>query len=238
MANVRRLARKIGVDVSVDGTTWLVLPGKVDNAPQINPNIVDATDTDTDGNTAKEITLQDGQLVVKYNSLSSGGTPNAAQELVQACEGQFGDSARLYVRYYDTDGGSRGFQYRAIVKVQYSKTAVADLREVTVTFDSDGTITKLTQSQINTIVAALGTTVPVITSASQTGTGVGSQVKLVGAGFTGTTAVKFGATAATTYTVVSDSVIVANVPTGGTGAVALTVTNGAGTSAGFNFTVS
>lgn len=233
--NVRRLARSIAVDVSVDNATWLNLPGRTDNAPQLDPQTQDATDVDTDGWTSAEITLQSGNLVIKYNALSNGGTPNPAQELVEACVGQFADSARLFVRWYDRDGGTRGYTARSIVKVQYSKTGVADLREVTVTFQLDGTVTKMTPAQIT---AALGNaSLPVITGASQSGAGVGSQVKLVGANFTGATSVKFGATAATTYTVVSDSVIVANVPTGGTGAESLTVTTAAGVSAGFNFTV-
>lgn len=235
MANTRRLARNIGVDISTDDVTYLNLPGRTDNAPQLDPQTQDSTDVDTDGFTSAEITLISGQLVVKYNSLIAAGVPNAAHELVENCIAEFGDSARLYVRWYDKDGGTRGYKARSIVKVSYSKTGVADLREVTVTFQLDGTVTKLTSAQITS--AINNSALPAISSAKQSGTGVGSQVTITGANFTGATAVKFGATSATQYTVISDSVIVAVVPTGGTGAVSLTVTTAAGVSSGFAFTV-
>lgn len=236
MSNVRRLARSIAVDVSTDGVTWLNLPGRIDNNLNFTPNKVDSTDVDTNGWTSAEITLYSGTVVVKYNTLSNAGTPNPAQELIEGCIGQFGDSARLYVRAYDKDGGSRGWTGRAIVEVSFSKTGVADLREVTVTFTFDSGATKMTGAQITT--AINNTALPVITAASQSGTGVGSNVKITGTGFTGATAAKFGATSGTALTVVSDSVIVVAVPTGGTGAQTLTVVTPAGTSNGLAFTVS
>lgn len=60
--------------------------------------------------------------------------------------------------------------------------------------------------------------------------GGGTVVTLEGTGFTGTTAVDFGATPATAFTVVSDSEITATSPAG-TGTVNVTVTNADGTSA-------
>lgn len=235
MSNVRRLARNIAVDISTDNATWLRLPGRVDTSPQITPNKQDSTDYDTNGWSAATITLQSAVLTVKYNRLIDSGTPNAVQATIDACVGQFGATSEVYVRWYDLDGGTEGWTGQAIVEKQRSKTGVADLREEQITLTVNGQLTAMTSAQIT---AAIGnSSVPVITSASQSGTGVGSQVKIVGANFTGASAVKFGATSATQYTVVSDSVIVAVVPTGGTGAVALTVTTTAGTSAGFNFTV-
>ena len=44
---------------------------------------------------------------------------------------------------------------------------------------------------------------------------VGTQVSILGQGFTGSTAVSFGGVNATTFTVVSDNYVTANVPTGG-----------------------
>jgi hypothetical protein len=63
----------------------------------------------------------------------------------------------------------------------------------------------------------------------------GAVVTLTGTGFTGATAVNFGATPATFYGVFSDSLIVAVAPPG-TGTVPVTVTTAAGTSAGVSFT--
>jgi subtilisin-like proprotein convertase family protein len=61
---------------------------------------------------------------------------------------------------------------------------------------------------------------------------VGTAVTVSGAGFTGATAVTFGGTPATSFTVVSDTQITATVPAGATtGLVSVAVGNGAGVSA-------
>jgi hypothetical protein len=230
--DVRRLARSISVDVSTDGTTWLNLPGRVDNSPQITPNKVDSTDVDTGGFTSSEITLQSGVLTVKYNALSNGGTPNPAQELVRACVAQFGDSARLYVRWYDNDGGSDAWSARAIVEVQRSKTGVADLMEIQATFTLDGAITAIS----NPYSAALA---PVLISATPSAVAVGGIVKITGQHFTGTvatTGVKFGGVNATSWIVVSDSTIVAVMPAGSAGSAVVLVTNATGASNSLSYT--
>lgn len=78
--------------------------------------------------------------------------------------------------------------------------------------------------------------VPFITSALPSGAAAGSQVTITGTGFTGATAVKFGATNATSFVVVDDRHIVAVVPAGSAGAANITVTTPAGTSAAFVYT--
>lgn len=78
--------------------------------------------------------------------------------------------------------------------------------------------------------------VPVVTSALPSGAAAAALVTITGAGFTGATAVKFGATAATAFTVVSDSIIVATMPAGSAGAANITVTGPGGTSAAFPYT--
>lgn len=59
----------------------------------------------------------------------------------------------------------------------------------------------------------------------------GTTVTITGCGFTGATAVKFGATSATTFTVVSDTQITATSPAHATGKVDVTVTTPSGSSA-------
>ena len=234
MTDNRRLARSIAVDISSDDITYLNLPSRVDNAPQLDPQTVDSTDVDTDGFTSAEVVLISGNLVAKFNSLINAGTPNPAHELVEGCVGQFGDGARLWVRWYDTDGGTRGYKARAIVKVQYSKTGVGDLREVTVTFQLDGTVTKLTAGEI---AAAIGNAdVPVITSVTPAGVGTGGLVTIKGLHFTGASAVTIHAIAMTHYEVISDTVISAVLPSDAAGAEPVIVTTPAGPSAAFTYT--
>jgi hypothetical protein len=75
--------------------------------------------------------------------------------------------------------------------------------------------------------------VPLILSAGPTAIAVGGVVTITGTGFVGTvptTGVKFGATNATSWSVVSDQVIVAVMPAGGAGAANIVVTNAVGAS--------
>ncbi|WP_159926814.1 MULTISPECIES: S-layer family protein [Nocardia] len=79
---------------------------------------------------------------------------------------------------------------------------------------------------------------PVVASAvpsSGPATG-GNTLPLVGNGFTGATAVRFGATPASSYTVVSDTQITAVAPAGAAGPVAVTVATAGGTSNGVTYT--
>ena len=60
---------------------------------------------------------------------------------------------------------------------------------------------------------------------------MGRPVIITGSGFTGATAVKFGATVATAFTVNSDSQVTATSPIGSAGTVDITVATANGTSA-------
>jgi uncharacterized repeat protein (TIGR03803 family) len=85
--------------------------------------------------------------------------------------------------------------------------------------------------------AATFTVLPSITSFSPSSGPVGTLVKITGNTFTGTTAVKFGGVAATSFTVVKDTEVDATVPAGAvTGKIAVTTAAGTATST-TNFTV-
>lgn len=81
--------------------------------------------------------------------------------------------------------------------------------------------------------------VPVITSVLPSGASVGQSVAISGSKFTGTvstTGVKFGGVNATSFSVVSDSLITAVVPAGSAGSAPVVVTNASGASASFPYT--
>lgn len=81
--------------------------------------------------------------------------------------------------------------------------------------------------------------VATILAATPSGAGAGALVTIAGSRFAGTSGaagVKFGAVNATSYTVVSDSTIVAVVPAGSAGSAPIIVTNGAGASTAFPYT--
>jgi hypothetical protein len=139
----------------------------------------------------------------------------------------------VYVRWYSTVQTSEpGWQGRAIVEVNKSKTGVADLNEFTATLTGDGALSSIANPYVPSAV-------PSILSASPSGVAAGGQVEIRGTGFTGTvstTGVKFGATNATSWIVVSDQEIVAVMPAGTAGAANIVVTNATGASAAFSYT--
>ena len=90
--------------------------------------------------------------------------------------------------------------------------------------------------EYNETVTNITGVVPAVSAAYPTGATATTKVTILGSGFTGATAVKFGATNATAFTVESDSVIVATVPAGSAGAANITVTGPGGTSAALPYT--
>lgn len=232
------LARRIAVDLSVDATNWLTLFGKDDVNPTITPNKQDRSTYENGGWKGYTITQQEASLQVKFYLQSSNAILDATQLMLFDRVGQFGNNARIWVRWYDSQGRDdhAAWYGYAIVEIAKSKTGVPDLDEYTVTFTIDGVLTKMTASQIAGAIAA---TAPVILSAGPTAVAQGGQVVINGSGFTSTvatTGVKFGATNATSWLVVSDSTIVAVMPAGAAGAANIVVTNSVGASAAFPYT--
>lgn len=229
------LARRFRQDVSVDGISWVKLGALTDFAPTENPTNQAADTYDTNGFNAFEKTMTGWQTVSKFLMPTTAGIPSdAGQTLCEGTRFQFGDAARLYTRWYDRNGGTDAWSGRALVGWNQTKTGVADIDEVTVTFQGDGALARITNPYA-------ATAVPVVTAATPAGASasVGVQITISGSGFLGTiptTGVKFGATNATSWVVLSDSVIVAIMPAGTAGAANIVVTNAAGASAAFTFT--
>lgn len=221
-------ARRFKVDVSADNTTWINLKGIEDLSPSENATLQPADTYDTNGFNSFEKTMTGGKLVAKVLRPTTAGIPSdPGQELARTTRFQFGTAARLYVRWYDRNGGTEAYSMQAIVDWNQSKSGVADLDEVTITFTGDGVI-----SQIANPFAALA--VPVLTGfLPLSGAAVGTMLTIIGTGFAGTTGaagVKVGATNVTSYIVQSDSQIVAIMPAGSAGATTVTVTNPIGAS--------
>lgn len=84
-------------------------------------------------------------------------------------------------------------------------------------------------------VLAVGT-VPIITAALPAAQVATEAISIQGSRFTGTTDVTIGGTAATSFDVITDTQIVAVMPSGSAGAAPIIVTNAGGASASFGYT--
>lgn len=226
------LARDWKLDVSTDGSNWVPLNGMTDFSPTVTPNNVDTSDYDTDGWGSYEPTMNDWKVVIKANRKSTAGVKDPGQEILRACQGQFGDAARAYIRYYKRADGTEAKSGRALIEWAPSKTSNKDVEEVQITGTGDGPLSDIA----NVSVTAPD---PSIISVTPANAAAGSQVTINGSAFTSTvatTGVKIGGTNAVPFTVVSDNVIVATVPTGTAGPTTVVVTNATGASAAFNYT--
>jgi len=226
------LARRFKFQVSSDNTNWVNVAGITDLSPNENPVLQSTMDYDTNGFDGFEKTATGWKVVAKADRKVNAGVFDPGQELVRAARFQFGDSARIYVRWYDRNGAPEAYSGRTLVDWQQSKTGAPDLEEVTMTFTGDGILSAITSPYAPAVA-------PVLLSATPTAVAVGGQVQITGNGFTGTvvtTGVKFGATNATSWVVVSDSLIVAIMPAGSAGAANVTVTNATGVSNSLSYT--
>jgi hypothetical protein len=225
-------ARRFKVDVSADGTTWIPFLGMQDFAPKENPVQTSVMDYDTNGFDSFEKPATGWDVVIKARRVVNTGVFDPGQELVRARQFQFGDSNRVYIRWYDRNGAPEAWSGRSMVSWEQSKTGAADVEEITASFKGDGILAPIS----NPWNAVL---VPVITSATPSGVAAAGLVRIQGAYFTGTvatTGVKFGATNATSWDLISDSLIEAVMPAGSAGAANVVVTNAAGASTAFSYT--
>ncbi|MBS0231725.1 MAG: IPT/TIG domain-containing protein [Proteobacteria bacterium] len=225
-------ARRFKVDLSADNTTWINLKGIEDLAPSENATLQPADTYDTNGFNSFEKTMTGAKLVAKVLRPTTAGIPSdPGQELARATRFQFGTAARLYVRWYDRNGGTEAYSMQALVDWNQSKSGVADLDEVTITFTADGVVTPITNPYN-------ASAKPTIVSVTPSGATAGTLVTITGQGFTGVnpaSGVKFAAVTAVNALIQSDTQIVVAMPAGTAGSAAVTVTNGVGASDPFAY---
>ncbi len=141
-----------------------------------------------------------------------------------------GEANKIGVRFYDGLGADEAYQAKALVSHPSRQNTDDNTTEVAqFTLTGDGTAAPITNP-------LAGAQVPLLSGASPSGAAVGAQVAIYGSRFTGTTAVKFGAVAATSYVIVNDNYIVVIMPAGTAGSAPLTVTNSAGVSTALAYT--
>lgn len=158
------------------------------------------------------------------------------QDLIDASK-VFGAANRRTIRFYDALGADYAYEAEYAITVSRSGTSWDEAAYMTVTAQRYGRGEWITNP-------VLVGNVPILTAANPSGAAATASVYIEGVNFfldgvadvSGASSVKFGATNAASYTVVSDSLIVAVVPAGSAGSAPITVTNSAGVSAALPYT--
>ncbi len=148
-----------------------------------------------------------------------------------------GTLATREFRWYDDPvdqdpNPDEAYQGTGTVKMTRQNTGNDDLAGWNVEITGVGRRTHIA----NPSTASSASGAPVIASVLPTGQGAGDLVTITGTGFTGTTGVTFNAIAADAFVVVSNTKIVATLPTDSAGAVPVIVTNAVGASAAVSYT--
>lgn len=235
----RLLARRLRIDATIDTTLaggWNQVGAITDFDPNVVPNLEDASAYDTNGVSSIEATMQDATPTLTFESDVISSVRNQGQQIILNAVGLFGDSCKIGLRWYDRNGlaGQDNGSAVVIPSVKRAATAVKALESVTATC-------RVTNGVLNLGIAnpIAGVAIPVITSVTPGGAGAAAAIAIQGQNFTGTTGathVTIGGVNATSYTVISDSLIIAVVPAGSAGSAPVIVTNVAGASASFPYT--
>lgn len=233
-----------GLDVNtgtIESPVWQPVRRMSDFQPTINPVTQDATTYDNFGSPDNDKTGETwtAALSVLINRSVSTGAYTPEVEAILACTKPTakGSAAVLHVRYYhkpesgtpNPDDAYEGF---ATVGVQRANIGNDGVEKINVTLTGKGPRSEIS----NPFAGWDDPVVPSITGATPSGAGEDDMVTITGAHFTGATVVKFGASNATAFTVVSDSTIVATLPAGSAGAANIKVTNATGESSAFSYT--
>ena len=212
----------VDLDIANGGGNWIQVKGMSNFVPSIDSTVQDMSDYDTNGWGSDAVTFRKFKLSGNLNRNKYAGSFDAGQEALRSAAENL---TPIHVRWYQRTSG--GLAYEGWVLVQWDDQGgdAPGLSQVSFTALGQGA-----RSTIANPFAAAA--LPVVNSLSPT-TGPaagGTNVVITGTGFTGASAVKFGTLAATEFTVVSDSKIVAKAPAQAASTKTVQVTTPAGVS--------
>lgn len=234
-----------GVDVNVgtyEDPEWISIRRLFGFNHTPTPKTQDATTYDDKGSTAQEVSGWDWALAFSTNINRSATTGQYLPEIEalrqRTLPGAIGEAAEVDVRWYHKPESGKPNPVdagRGFATVSYSRQNTGPNGETEVwawSLTGVGSYVPIENPWTGWGVAAK----PTLQSATPSGATAGQQVLITGTRFEGVTGVKFGATNASSYVVISPTTIVAVVPTGSAGSAAVTVTNGEGASDALPYT--
>lgn len=228
----------LDVDTASSTTTptWVGVLGMTEFKPALEPTKQDDSDFDSGGFQSVTKTAEKWSVEAKIArkvTVADGTVYDVGQEFLRVKSfGQMGPANSVHVRYYEMQpSGPRVEAYEGWASVTWSPDGgkMEDLNLVGLTLDGQGQLLQITHPNTGSVVPVI----TLLTPANGLAAG-GSLCRIKGTNFTGVTGatgVKFGATNATSYDVISDGLIEAIVPAHAAGIVDVAVTNGAGASA-------
>lgn len=229
--NITALARRLRVDVNM-GTVavpdWQQLIGVTKIKPTRKQRTEDDEAFDDDGAARAAITGYSWglEVTIARRTGPDGVTFNTVHEKLRVAGDAASTSAgEVQIRWYDRNGRAEAYTGYALVDWTPDGGGKEALDTVVVTLNGQGARTSITNPLANTT--------PIVVAVAPAGGGIagGTLVTVTGGYFTGATAVKFGLTAATSFTIVDSTRIVAVAPAHAAGQVDVTVTTPSGTSA-------
>ena len=236
----------IDIDTAYPGTTpaWQFVRRIADFVPNVTPKTQDAQTYDDFGSSNADKTGEDwgaGFSVLGNRSATTGQFLPEVQAIMNATRpSSKGEAAVVHVRYYHkpesgTPDPSDAYEgYATVAVTRANAGADGAVERLNVTLTGKGPRTEITNP-----FTGWSATVPTLSTALPSGAAAGAQVTIKGTGFSavsGAAGVKFGATNATSYTVVDPTTIVAIVPTGTAGSAPIIVTSTAGASTALPYT--
>lgn len=232
------LARRfrIDIDTGVSPTvSWQQLLGVFDLKMNLAAALQDDDDYEDEGGSRKAATGHDWSIEpkVRIRTNAAGTAENTVHKFLRdkfntaTIESDVA-GGEFPVRIYDRSGLDDGESYQGtafVAAMTPDSTGTRDLQNVSMTFQGQGKLATITNPNADMD--------PVVTSISDatSGTAGGDQEIIYGYHFTGATAVKFGATDATDFEVISDTMIAAVIPAHTAATVHITVVTPEGTSA-------
>ncbi|WKU08013.1 phage tail tube protein [Micromonospora sp. HUAS LYJ1] len=229
VSSLTALARRFAVEIDLNpsGTAdWQPLLGMEELKTVFTPRREDDEAYDDAGAMRRAVTGSEWALEIKliHRTGPDGLTMLAVQEHLRVkSEAADAMTGEAHVRWYDRSGVGEAWDGRCLV--DWTPDGGKGRDTVSVRLSGQGARVAITNPNASTL--------PVVASLAPTGGGTagGTIVEIRGRKLTGATAVTFGGTAATSFRVVSDTLIIAISPAKTAGSVDVLVTTPGGTSA-------
>ncbi len=214
----------VDLDTVAGSGNYVQVKGVSQFVPAVPATVADMTDYDTDGWGSDAVMGRKFQITATVRRNKYSGSRDAGQEALRAAADA--TTTLIHVRWYERTTGGEAYDGWVLVQWEPQGGDAFGVEEVNITLLGQGARAAITNPYSTTAVPTVNSLSPA------TGTTAGGTlVQINGSGFatvSGATGVKFGTNNATSYRIISDSIIVAIAPAGTAGTKDVAVTNSNG----------